>query len=95
MRSCPRACPTRALADATYMCSVLDKCFQTLISGKGEKTHIQGHIIGPFILYFPCPIIYLHRNRAHVEPKPRSVTVIEQMVENDYPDPSYLENKFQ
>ncbi|KAI9434729.1 hypothetical protein H4582DRAFT_1881782 [Lactarius indigo] len=73
------ACPTRAPGDSTRMHSVLNTFFQTPVSGEEKKRRIQERISA---------------ERTQKKDPAQYLLTVEQMVENDYPVPSYLADVF-
>ncbi|KAI9508061.1 hypothetical protein F5148DRAFT_1284472 [Russula earlei] len=78
-RTFSHACPTRAPGDAFRMHSVLNTFFQAPVSGEEKKRRLQERIAA---------------ERTEKKDATRHVLTVEQMVENDYPVPSYLADVF-
>ncbi|KAI0286382.1 hypothetical protein BC826DRAFT_1049111, partial [Russula brevipes] len=78
-RTFSHACPTRAPGDANRMHSVLNTFFQTPVSGEEKKRRLQGRI---------------EAERTGQRDPSRYLLTVEQMIENDYPVPSYLADVF-
>ncbi|KAF9232680.1 hypothetical protein BU15DRAFT_54755 [Melanogaster broomeanus] len=74
------ACPTRAPGDHTRMYSVLGTFFQGPLSGEEKKKRIEARIASERA-FDKDPSLYL--------------LSLEQMIENDYPIPSYMADVFQ
>ncbi|KAI0270407.1 ribonuclease H-like protein [Gloeopeniophorella convolvens] len=79
-RTFSHACPTRAPGDSTRMHSVLNTFFQTPVSGEEKKRRIQERVAAERV--------------ANKDPA-QYVLTLEQMVDNDYPVPSYLADVFE
>lgn len=78
------------------MHSVLNTFFQTPVSGEEKKRRIQERISSSSLCIFPLS----HRlpaaaERTQDKNPARYLLTTEQMVENDYPVPSYLADVFQ
>ncbi|KAH9061888.1 hypothetical protein EDB87DRAFT_383981 [Lactarius vividus] len=78
-RTFSHACPTRAPGDTTRMHSVLNTFFQTPVSGEEKKRRLQERISA---------------ERTQKKNPAQYILTTEQMVENDYPVPSYLADVF-
>ncbi|KAH9037515.1 hypothetical protein EDB85DRAFT_2072974 [Lactarius pseudohatsudake] len=78
-RTFSHACPTRAPGDTTRMHSVLNTFFQTPVSGEEKKRRLQERISA---------------ERTQKKSPAQYILTTEQMVENDYPVPSYLADVF-
>ncbi|KAF8462662.1 hypothetical protein DFH94DRAFT_831793 [Russula ochroleuca] len=78
-RTFSHACPTRAPGDANRLHSVLNTFFQTPVSGEEKRRRLRERVA-------------VERS-AKKDPTQYLLTV-EQMVENDYPVPSYLSDVF-
>ncbi|KIM78839.1 hypothetical protein PILCRDRAFT_823946 [Piloderma croceum F 1598] len=74
------ACPTRAPGEPTRMHSVLSAFFHGPVSGEEKKKRIQQR---------------LKSERALEKDPSRYMLSLEQMIENDYPIPSYMADLFQ
>ncbi|KDQ58996.1 hypothetical protein JAAARDRAFT_56989 [Jaapia argillacea MUCL 33604] len=74
------ACPTRAPGDATRMHSVMAEFFQGPVTGEEKKKRLQQRVAS---------------ERATEKTPARYLMSIEQMIENDYPLPSYMADVFQ
>ncbi|KAH7907300.1 hypothetical protein BJ138DRAFT_1014736 [Hygrophoropsis aurantiaca] len=74
------ACPTRAPGDQTRMYSVLSAFFQGPVSGDEKKKRIQARIASERA-FDKDPSLYL--------------MTLPQMIENDYPIPSYMADVFE
>ncbi|KAG9316876.1 ribonuclease H-like domain-containing protein [Chiua virens] len=74
------ACPTRAPGDQTRMYSVLGSFFQGPVSGEEKKRRIEARIASERA-FDKDPSLYL--------------LSLQQMVENDYPIPSYMADVFE
>ncbi|KAH9965648.1 hypothetical protein BJV74DRAFT_869879 [Russula compacta] len=80
VRTFSHACPTRAPGDTNRMHSVLNTFFQAPVSGEEKKRRLQERIAA--------------ERTAKKDPTQYLLT-IEQMIENDYPVPSYLADVFE
>ncbi|KAH9055829.1 hypothetical protein EDB83DRAFT_2293073 [Lactarius deliciosus] len=78
-RTFSHACPTRAPGDTTRMHSVLNTFFQTPVSGEEKKRRLQERISA---------------ERTQKKNPAQYILTTEQMVENDYPVPSYIADVF-
>ncbi|EMD32735.1 hypothetical protein CERSUDRAFT_57931 [Gelatoporia subvermispora B] len=76
------ACPTRAPGDQSRMHSVLNAFFQGPISGEEKKKRILNRVQCEF-------------SRAQEKTPMRYVLTTEQMIENEYPMPSYMAETFE
>lgn len=74
------ACPTRAPGDQTRMYSVLSSFFQGPVSGEEKRKRIEARLTSERIAE-KDPSLY--------------VLTLEQMIENDYPIPSYMADIFE
>ncbi|OBZ74580.1 hypothetical protein A0H81_05096 [Grifola frondosa] len=74
------ACPTRAPGDQTRMHSVLNAFFQGPVSGEEKKKRLLERVTS---------------ERAQEKSPMRYLLNVEQMVENEYPIPSYLAEVFE
>ncbi|KAI0766795.1 hypothetical protein BC629DRAFT_1292810 [Irpex lacteus] len=74
------ACPTRAPGDQTRMHSVLGAFFQSSVSGEEKKRRILERV---------------QSERAQEKTPTRYLLTREQMIENDYPIPSYIADVFE
>ncbi|KAI0092376.1 ribonuclease H-like protein [Irpex rosettiformis] len=74
------ACPTRAPGDQTRMHSVLSAFFQTPVSGDEKKRRMLERVTS---------------ERAQEKTPMRYLLTQEQMIENDYPVPSYIADVFE
>ncbi|KAF4597919.1 REXO1/REXO3 family protein [Pleurotus pulmonarius] len=74
------ACPTRAPGDQTHMYSVLSAFFHGPITGEERKRRLQQRLAS---------------EKAHNEDPAQFILSVEQMIENDYPIPSYMADTFQ
>ncbi|KAH7925607.1 hypothetical protein BV22DRAFT_1033761 [Leucogyrophana mollusca] len=74
------ACPTRAPGDQTRMYSVLSTFFQGPVSGDEKKKRIQARIAS---------------ERAFEKDPSLYLLTLPQMIENDYPIPSYMADIFE
>ncbi|KAL4245414.1 REXO1/REXO3 family protein [Abortiporus biennis] len=73
------ACPTLAPGDQTRMHSVLNTFFQTPVSGEEKKRRILERVAS---------------ERAQEKTPLRYLLTVDQMIENDYPIPSYIADVF-
>ncbi|KAI0266318.1 hypothetical protein BGY98DRAFT_1191446 [Russula aff. rugulosa BPL654] len=78
-RTFSHACPTRAPGDANRMHSVLNTFFQTPVSGEEKKKRLRERVAA---------------ERSAKKDPTQYILTVEQMVENDYPVPSYLADVF-
>ncbi|EPS94830.1 hypothetical protein FOMPIDRAFT_58761 [Fomitopsis schrenkii] len=79
-RTFSHACPTRAPGDQTRMHSVLNSFFQGPVSGEEKKKRIIERVTS---------------ERAWEKTPMRYILSTEQMIENDYPVPSYVAEVFE
>jgi RNA exonuclease 1 len=90
--------PTRAPGDAIRMHSVLNTFFQGPVSGEEKKRRLLERIAGPSLLHNPFLSLRLitptTAERAGRKDPSKYLLTVEQMVENDYPVPSYLADVF-
>jgi RNA exonuclease 1 len=95
-RTFSHASPTRDPGDAIRMHSILNTFFQTPVSGEEKKTRIQERISGSCLFWrfsllqsFNCTAAEHAQNMQ--KPSQYLLTVtIGQVIEDDYPVPSYL-----
>ncbi|KZT27198.1 ribonuclease H-like protein [Neolentinus lepideus HHB14362 ss-1] len=73
------ACPTRAPGDATKMHSVMAEFFHGPVTGEEKKRRLQQRV---------------HSERAFEKSPVRYLLTLDQMIENDYPIPSYMGSKY-
>ncbi len=98
-RTFSHACPTRAPGDANRMHSVLNTFFQAPVSGEEKKRRLQERVAGLdpisliLLLLLTLPLKSTAERSAKKDPTQYLLTV-EQMIENDYPVPSYLADVF-
>jgi RNA exonuclease 1 len=95
-RTFSHACPTRAPGDANRMHSVLNTFFQAPVNGEEKKRRLQERIAGPHPLFNFLLVDDHHTTaeRAGNKDPAQYLLTVEQMIENDYPVPSYLADVF-
>ena len=84
--------PLSALS--TYQQDCPQHFFQTPISVQDEMLRIYGSAFQVCVICFSLtPIVYLWYSGVHVEKICEDLLAIEQVVENDYPVPSYFKSQ--
>ena len=91
------ACPTRAPGDQTRMHSVLSTFFQGPISGEEKKRRTTQRLHGVYSVYIYIFRFFPQRSTAEIlkDSPAQYLLTLEQMVENEYPIPSYMADIFQ
>jgi RNA exonuclease 1 len=98
-RTFSHACPTRAPGDANRMHSVLNTFFQAPVSGEEKKRRLQERIAGSsstFNFFFSLvDITHVIAERVGKKDPAQYLLTVEQMIDNEYPVPSYIADVFQ
>ena len=97
------ACPTRAPGDQTRMHSVLSAFFQSPVSGEEKKRRILERVkcnvldvfYASFVLMCFVSVTFRVAEQAQEKTPMRYLLTQEQMIENDYPIPSYIADVFE
>jgi RNA exonuclease 1 len=78
------------------MHSVLNTFFQAPVSGEEKKRRLQERIAGPYplLIFLLIGDPRLTAERAGKKDPAQYLLTVEQMIENDYPVPSYLADVF-
>jgi RNA exonuclease 1 len=90
------ACPTRAPGDQTRMHSVLSSFFTGPISGEEKKRRLTQRVqCKPSLPHFQPYILILCAAEINKSDPMQYLLTLEQMIENDYPIPSYMADVFE